>query len=103
MVDQVDNIANKQMHHGNKTPVGVIQAAPQSLPKKVIYSGKEAMDLYNKLQYDIYQSELHTKAKDKRKFPTVLKIVFGTLATASAIIFRKDIVKFVQNIFKKPV
>ena len=100
MVDQVDNIANKQMHNGNRTPVGVL-TTPQTLPKKVIYSGKEAMQLYNKLQYDIYQSELHTKAKDKRKFPTVLKIVFGILATASAIIFRKDLIKFIKNIFHK--
>lgn len=99
MVEQVDNPANNHMHYGTKPPVGTI-SAPDRLPKKVVYSAKEAKQIYNQMQYDIYEKAAHTKKPDKRKFPTVLKILFGTIAAATALIFGKDIIKFIKKIFK---
>lgn len=99
MVEQVDNPANYHMHYGTNPPVGTI-GAPDKLPKKVLYSPREAKRVYEQMQCDIYQKAVHTKKPDKRKFPTVLKIILGTITAASILIFRKDIVKFCKNFSK---
>lgn len=101
MVVQVDNPANKQMHYGTKPPVGTI-SAPDRLPSKIIYSEKDALDLYNKIQTELYYDEQRAKAKSKRKFPLVLKILFGMTGAASLIIFRKDLGKFLKGLVKNP-
>lgn len=100
MVVQVDNPANKHMHNGD-TPIVKTVDAPGFLPKKYLYSDYEAQKRYNQLQMDIYESQKHVKAPDKRKFPAVLKIILGAGAIALGVIFRKDIWKFVTNIFKR--
>lgn len=100
MVVEIENPANKNMHYGDKVPVGVINA-PDRLPKKFIYSNYDAEKRYNELQYDIYQTQKHTKPPKKGKFPTVLKIILGTVAVACAVIFKKDILKYIKN-FKNP-
>ncbi len=101
MVEQVDNPANFQMHYGNKPPVGAI-GAPDRLPKKVLYSQQEAKRVYEQMQCDIYQKAAHTKKPDKREFPMILKILFGTTTAATALIFRKDIAKFCKKLLKNP-
>ncbi|MDE6139239.1 MAG: hypothetical protein K2F57_07190 [Candidatus Gastranaerophilales bacterium] len=97
MVVEIENPANKNMHYGDKLPVGVI-SAPERLPKRTLYSNYEAEKSYNQLQYDIYQSQKHTKPPKKGKFPTVLKILLGTITAGCAIIFKKDIFRFIKNI-----
>ena len=101
MVVQVDNPANKHMHNGD-TPVVKTINAPGFLPKRYLYSDYEAQKRYNAMQLDIYETQKHTKAPDRRKFPTVLKIVLAAGTLALGIIFRKDLVKFVKSLFKKP-
>ena len=101
MVVQVDNPANRHMHNGD-TPVVKTIDAPGFLPKKYLYSDYEAQKRYNAMQMDIYETQKHTKAPDRRKFPTVLKIVLAAGTLALGIIFRKDLVKFVKGLFKKP-
>lgn len=98
VVEQINNPANKQMHYGDKPPIGVVNT-PNKPPKKVLYSNAEAERLFNELQYDIYQSQKHTKAPKKGKFPTVLKIILGSLGLCSAVIFRKDLIKLVKKVF----
>lgn len=100
MVVEFENPANKKMHYGDKLPVGVINA-PDRLPKRVLYSNYDAERRYNELQYDIYQDQKHTKPPKKGKFPTILKIILETATAGCAIIFRKDIFKFIKN-FKNP-
>lgn len=101
MVEQIDNPANRNMHYGDRPVVGVI-GAPDRLPKKTLYSPQEADKVYNELQYDLYQSEKHTKPPKKGSFPLVLKIIFGAGALAFGIAFRKDLSKFLKKIFKNP-
>lgn len=100
MVVEIDNPANKNMHYGDKLPVGII-TAPDRLPKRVLYSNYDAERRYNELQYDIYQDQKHTKPPKKGNIPTVLKIILGTAIAGCAVIFRKDILKFIKN-FKNP-
>ena len=45
VVEQIDNPANRNMHYGDKVPVGTI-SVPNSLPKRVLYSNKEAELIY---------------------------------------------------------
>lgn len=99
VVEQIENPANKHMHYGDKPPIGVVNA-PNKLPKKVLYSNAEAERIYNQMQYDIYQSQKHTKPPKKGKFPMVLKIILGTLAICGGIIFRKDLGKLIKKVFK---
>ncbi len=105
MVVEIENPANKNMHYGDKQPVGVI-TAPDRLPKRTLYSNIEAERMYNQLQYDIYETQKHTKPPKKGDFPTVLKFVTGTLTAGAAIVFRKDIFKFLKNLknpFKRTI
>ncbi len=99
MVEQIDNPANKIMHYGS-TNVGVLYP-PDKLPKVQVYSYKEGEQIYNQMQYDLYQTQKQAKAPEKHKFPTILKIGFTSIALCSAIIFKKDISKFIKNLFKK--
>jgi hypothetical protein len=101
MVVQVDNPANKHMHNGD-TPVVKTIDAPGFLPKRYLYSDYEAQKRFNALQTDIYETQKHTKAPDRRKFPTVLKIIIAAGTLALGVIFRKDLAKFVKGLFKKP-
>jgi hypothetical protein len=101
MVVQVDNPANQHMHNGD-TPVVKTIDAPGFLPKRYLYSDYEAQKRFNALQTDIYETQKHTKAPDRRKFPTVLKIIIAAGTLALGVIFRKDLVKFVRGLFKKP-
>ena len=101
MVVQVDNPANKHMHNGD-TPVVKTINAPGFLPKRYLYSDYEAQKRYNAMQLDIYETQKHTKAPDRRKFPTVLKIIIAAGTVTLGVIFRKDLPKFIKGIFKKP-
>lgn len=99
VVEQIDNPANKHMHYGDKPPIGVI-SAPDKLPKRVLYSNAQAERMYNEMQYDLYQSEKHTKPPKKGRFPTILKIIIGAAGVTLGVIFRKDITKYLKKIFK---
>ena len=101
MVVQVDNPANKHMHNGD-LPVVKIISAPGFLPKRYLYSDYEAQKRYNQMQMDIYETQKNTKSPDRHKFPTVLKILLAAGTVAFGFIFRKDLAKFVKNLFKKP-
>lgn len=100
VVEQIDNPANRSMHYGDRVPVGTI-AAPNTLPKRVLYSNKEAERIYNEMQYDIYQTQKHTKKPSKGKFPMVLKIVIGVGLLASVVSFRKGIWSKLKGLFSK--
>ena len=100
MVVQVENPANKHMHNGD-TPVVKTINAPGFLPKRYLYSDYEAQKRYNAMQLDIYETQKHTKAPDRRKFPTVLKIIIAAGTVALGVIFRKDLAKIIKGLFKK--
>ena len=100
MVVQVDNPANKHMHNGD-TPVVKTVESTGYLPKRHLYSDYEAQKRYNQLQHDIYETQKNTKVPDRRKFPTILKIILGIGTITAGIIFRKDICKFVKKTFNK--
>ena len=101
VVEQIDNPANKQMSYGkDRKPVGVIPV-PQTLPKKTIYTGAEAMKQYNELQRDLYMSEKAAKKKPIHKFPTIMKILLGFAGISGLIIFRKNISKMIRNLFRR--
>jgi len=104
MVDrklQIDNPSNKALHYGDVYTVGIINP-PDKLPKVRLYSEKEAMQVYDSMQYDLYISQQKAKPpKSKRKFPLILKITGGTIGLAGAVIFRKDILKFFKGLFRK--
>lgn len=99
VVEQIDNPANKHMHYGDKPPIGVINA-PNKLPQKVVYSNAQANKIYNQMQYDLYQSEKYAKPPKKGKFPTILKILIGTVGITLGYIFRKDLGKLLKKVFK---
>lgn len=103
MVDrklQIENPSNKALHYGNVYTVGVINP-PDQLPKVRLYSEKEAMQVYNAMQHDLYVGQQKAKPpKSSRKFPMILKILTGTVGIAAAIIFKKDIIKFVKGLLK---
>lgn len=102
MVEQVDNPVNKNMSYSqSRTPAGILNV-PQSLPKKVIYSGTEAQKQYNEMQRDLYIGEKNAKEKEKHKFPKVLKILLGITGITSLILFRKNIGKMLKKLFKNP-
>ncbi len=98
MVEQIDNPANKIMHYGNSS-VGIL-TPPDKFPSVQLYSYKEGERIYNQMQYDIYQKQKHAKPPEKG-FPAILKIAFTGIAISSLAIFRKDITKFVKNLFKR--
>lgn len=100
VVEQIDNPANQNMHYGDKVPVGTI-SAPNSLPKRVLYSNKEAERIYNDMQYDIYQTQKHTKKPSKGKFPMVLKILIGAGLLAGIVTCRKNLWSRLKGLFTK--
>lgn len=100
VVEQIDNPANRNMHYGDNVPVGTI-SAPNSLPKRVLYSNKEAERIYNDMQYDIYQTQKHTKKPSKGKFPMVLKILIGAGLLAGIVTCRKNIWSRLKGLFTK--
>lgn len=100
VVEQIDNPANRNMHYGDKVPVGTI-SAPNSLPKRVLYSNKEAERIYNEMQYDIYQTQKHTKKPSKGKFPMVLKILIGAGLLAGIVTCRKNLLSRLKGLFTK--
>ena len=100
VVEQIDNPANRNMHYGDKVPVGTI-SAPNSLPKRVLYSNKEAERIYSKMQYDIYQTQKHTKKPSKGKFPMVLKILIGAGLLAGIVTCRKNLWSKLKSLFSK--
>lgn len=102
MVVQIDNPANRQMHNGDLPVVKNLEAVGY-LPKRQLYSDYEAQKNFNQVQMDIYETQRRTKAPDRRKFPTILKILIPTTVVALGILFRKDLTKLVKNLFKKPV
>lgn len=95
---QIDNPANKSMHYG-QLHVGVL-TPPDSIPKVTLYSEKEADKRYHEMQYDIYQKQKQAKPPKKSKFPSILKYLGAIIGISGAIIFRKDITKFIRKIFK---
>lgn len=98
MVEQIDNPANKIMHYGNPN-VGILNP-PDKFPVVQVYSYKEGEKIYNQMQYDIYQKQQKAKPPEKN-FPTILKIGFFGIGISSLVLFRKDITKFVKNLFKR--
>ncbi len=101
MVDklQADNPANKHMHYEKPLNVGVLNP-PDRLPKVVVYSKADADYRYKTMQNDIYISYKNATEPPKKGFPTILKIVGGLLLTAGAVIFRRDITKFLKKMFR---
>lgn len=99
MVEQLDNPANKSMHYGTLN-VGVLNP-PDRLPKVQLYSYREGERIYNQMQHDLYQGQKHAKPPEKHKFPTILKIITGAVIISSVLVFPKNILKSIKNIFKK--
>ncbi len=100
MVEQVDNPANKSMHYGNIN-VGVL-TPPNKLPKVELYSAKKANEEYNQMQRDLFINQQKAKPPhDRKKFPTILKILGGVTLISSVILFKKQVWNFIKNIFKK--
>lgn len=99
MVEQVENPANKLMHYGTSN-VGVIKP-PDRLPRVVVYSPFEAEKEYNKMQFDLYQSEKKTKKYEKHKFPMILKIIGGIIVASALFVCRKEILKPIKALFKR--
>lgn len=100
MVEQVDNPANKYMHYG-QTNVGILNP-PNTLPKVQLYSFTEGIKTYNEMQQDLYIKEKKAKPYNPHKsVPTILKIIFGGASVLSLVIFRKDITKYLKNLFHK--
>ncbi len=100
MVVQVDNPANRNMHNGDKPVVSTVDA-PGFLPKRQLYSYYEAEKQFKEVQQDIFEKQKKTKAPDKKKIPNIIKILLGAGVITTGIIFRKNIVSFIKNIFKK--
>jgi|GEM_PF-1619053 hypothetical protein len=100
VVEQIDNPANRNMHYGDKVSVGTI-SAPSSLPKRVLYSNKEAERIYSEMQHDIYQTQKHTKKPSKGKFPMVLKILIGAGLLAGIVTCRKNLWSKFKSLFSK--
>lgn len=101
MEAEVTNPANKHMHYGY-TPVITVVQAPDKLPSRIIYSGIEGRKQFARLENDMYDGIKHAKPMEKHKFPAVLKWFFVLTAAASALIFKKDIVKFFKKTIKNP-
>lgn len=101
MVDklQTDNSVNKHMHYEKPLNVGILNP-PDRLPKVVVYSKADADYRYKVMQNDIYESYKQASEPPKKGFPTILKIAGGLIITAGAIIFRKDISKFIKKLFR---
>lgn len=99
MVEQIDNPANKAMHYGSPN-VGILNP-PDKLPTVTLYSPTEAEKQYNKMQYDIYDKQQHTKAPDKHKFPKILKILGGIIGIGTVLIFGKNLLKYAKGLFKR--
>ena len=80
----VENPANKYMHNGNQTLVGVLNPPQKPLIKK-LYSYFDGQKLYNDLQYDVWvKSE---KAHPKKKgVPTIIKLCTGVLAVGALVL-----------------
>ena len=97
---QIDNPANKHMHYDTRTPVGVI-TPPDKLPSVVVYSTIEGEKIFNQMEHDLYVGRKNAKKLNTYKFPQVLKIFGGIALAAGAIIFRKDIGKFLKKLFCK--
>ena len=90
MVEQIDNPANKIMHYGS-TNVGVLYP-PDKLPKVQVYSYKEGEQIYNQMQYDLYQTQKQAKAPEKHKFPTILKSDLPALHYAQQLYLKRILV-----------
>ena len=100
MVVQVDNPANRHMHNGDK-PVVTTLNAPDWLPKRQLYSYVEADRQFKEVQQDIYEKQKHTKAPDRKEIPKIIKILAGAGIITAGIVFRKNIISFFKNLFKK--
>jgi len=96
---EVNNPVNKIMHNGDSPVVTRIQA-PQTLPSQILYSGYDARIQYEQLEKDVYDGIKKAKKKDPHKFPTILKILLGAGVITSAVVFRKNILKFCTNFVK---
>ena len=101
MVDklQADNSTNKHMHYDKPLDVGILNP-PSRLPKVVVYSKADADYRYRNMQCDIYESYKKATEPPKKGFPTILKIAGGILTAVGAIVFRKDISKYLKKLFK---
>lgn len=100
MVEQIDNPANKTMHYGS-TNVGIL-TPPNKLPTVELYSAKKANQEYNQMQRDLFVNQQKAKPPhDRKKFPTILKLIGGVTVISSIVLFKKQIFKFIKNIFKK--
>lgn len=95
---QIDNPANKSMHYGQLN-IGVLNP-PDSIPKVTLYSEREADKRYHEMQFDIYEKQKHAKPPKRAKFPSILKYLGAIIGITGAVVFRKDIVKFIRKLFK---
>lgn len=95
---QIENPGNRPMHYGDHV-VGVLNP-PDRLPKVLVYSYMDGTRQFNSMNHDIYEAQKKAKSYNTHKFPTVLKYVGGVILAATALIFHKDIFKWIKNIFK---
>ncbi len=98
MVVELENPANKAMHYGNGRILVSTMEVPNTLPKKTVYSAREADIIHDRIERDIYDGIKKAKPYEKTKFPMVLKILGGIIGL-SAIIFNR---KALLNAIKKP-
>lgn len=102
MVDNklsVENPANKQMHYGNQTLVGVF-SPPDKLPNKEVFSATKEIVRFNQIQQDLFSAQ--RKATPKKKgTPKIIKIALGAVATwLTYVVVKEPIEKFLKKIFK---
>ncbi len=100
MVVQIENPANKSMHYGDEVFAKNL-SMPDKLPKKMLYSDREAEQRYNEIQADIFQKQKKAKPKEVVKFPMVLKILLGVGATLALLFKGKTIFNWAKDVLTR--
>lgn len=95
--------ANKNMHYGMKTLVGVIDA-PDVINKHSYYSKNDAKKMYDEIHRDTYVRLKNAPEPKKGGVPKILKYLTGIIGISTLLLFGKNvkngIVKFIKNLPK---
>ena len=95
--------ANKNMHYGMKTLVGVIDA-PDVINKHSYYSKNDANKMYDEIHRDTYVRLKNAPEPKKGGVPKILKYLTGIIGISTLFLFGKNvkngIVKFIKNLPK---